>query len=245
MLQHRRHGRAFTLIELLVVITIIATLMAILLPALSGSRRTARATVGAANMRSLGQMMIIYTNDSRDEFLTPFADRSAAGSGAGGAGWADAVSIGDPTLYWRFTAGDDRWHTDFFCYYWYSFLADYHGGTRFREEQISPGDGPLVLLKNSNTPLIHDNTALWPGSILYSPTFWSAPSRFTGTRPQMTASSWPRSPPRTSRTRTPRCCSGRADFGQNADDGGGVAWNSPRAQDLGRHSRRARRISPT
>ena len=88
--------------------------------------------MGAANLRSLGQMMIIYTNDSRDQYLTPFADREPSTSN--GAGWADAVGIGDPKTYWRFTASDDRWHTDFFAYYWYSFMADYHGATRFRED---------------------------------------------------------------------------------------------------------------
>ena len=64
-----RRARAFTLIELLVVIAIISVLMTILLPALAGARRQARATVGMANLRSLSQMMFAYTNDHKEELL--------------------------------------------------------------------------------------------------------------------------------------------------------------------------------
>ena len=64
--------RAFTLIELLVVIGIIALLMGILLPSLAMARRHARSVVGNTNMRSLTQMMLIYTNDNQDAFLDPF-----------------------------------------------------------------------------------------------------------------------------------------------------------------------------
>jgi prepilin-type N-terminal cleavage/methylation domain-containing protein len=45
----------FTLVELLVVITIIGTLVALLLPAVGASRRTARTATCSNNMRNLGQ----------------------------------------------------------------------------------------------------------------------------------------------------------------------------------------------
>ncbi|MFO0834760.1 MAG: prepilin-type N-terminal cleavage/methylation domain-containing protein [Phycisphaerales bacterium] len=58
--------RAFTLIELLVVIAVIALLIAILLPALSHARRSARLTKCVVNLRSQGQTLLTYVNDSRE-----------------------------------------------------------------------------------------------------------------------------------------------------------------------------------
>jgi prepilin-type N-terminal cleavage/methylation domain-containing protein/prepilin-type processing-associated H-X9-DG protein len=61
---HRRAG--FTLIELLVVISIISLLVSILLPALAGARKTAQRATCLANIRGLGQLMIMYTADNKD-----------------------------------------------------------------------------------------------------------------------------------------------------------------------------------
>lgn len=54
---------AFTLIELLVVISIIALLVAILLPALQQARENSRRIACLANLRSLGQGVYIYAAD--------------------------------------------------------------------------------------------------------------------------------------------------------------------------------------
>ena len=63
----RRRG-AFTLIELLVVVAIIALLVALLLPALSGARAQAKKTKCQANLRSIGHAVQFYLNDNRDTY---------------------------------------------------------------------------------------------------------------------------------------------------------------------------------
>ena len=75
-------SKAFTLIELLVVISIIALLIGILLPALSAAREAARSTQCKANVRSITQAAIIFTNDYEGR-LPPanwFRDPGSAGS---------------------------------------------------------------------------------------------------------------------------------------------------------------------
>ncbi len=60
--------RGFTLVELLVVVAIIALLLAVLLPGLSGARAQARAVVCASNIRQLAIANTAYTADNEGRF---------------------------------------------------------------------------------------------------------------------------------------------------------------------------------
>lgn len=62
--------KAFTLIEILVVISIISMLMAMLLPCLGAARERAKRVACMANLRSIGQGIYVYANDS-DGILIP------------------------------------------------------------------------------------------------------------------------------------------------------------------------------
>ena len=65
-IQNKKNG--FTLIELLVVISIIALLIAILLPALARAKELANRVVCASNVRSLVQSMVIYAQSNKGVF---------------------------------------------------------------------------------------------------------------------------------------------------------------------------------
>lgn len=60
-------GMGFTLIELLVVITIIALLMALLLPTLHKARNQARTVVCQANLKQWGTVLALYADDSEGQ----------------------------------------------------------------------------------------------------------------------------------------------------------------------------------
>ena len=72
----RRSG--FTLIELLVVISIVAVLIATLLPALNKARDAAKNSACLANQRQLGQLTYYYLNDNKYFFPATYDGTSNA-----------------------------------------------------------------------------------------------------------------------------------------------------------------------
>ena len=65
----KRSTRGFTLIELLVVVSVIAILIAVLLPALNGVRSAAQKAQSASNLRQLATVFITYAEDDRRNFF--------------------------------------------------------------------------------------------------------------------------------------------------------------------------------
>ena len=69
-----RQRAGFTLIELLVVISIIALLIALLLPAIKRAREYARRTICATNLRGAGQTLYQYAQDHHGSFMPMWSD---------------------------------------------------------------------------------------------------------------------------------------------------------------------------
>jgi len=85
-----RHG--FTLIELLVVISIIALLIAILLPALASAKRTASEIECAAHNKALTEISIAYSVDDKNR-LPRMHTRTDLTTPTGDAGWTNPYWI--------------------------------------------------------------------------------------------------------------------------------------------------------
>ena len=103
MLKRTTH-RGITIVEMLIVIGVIAVLLAILLPALSVARRNALWATSQANLREIGQLLVLYAGDNREAIVpTAFDYRTnlAAGkprsaSPAGAAPMLSAMAMPSP-----------------------------------------------------------------------------------------------------------------------------------------------------
>jgi prepilin-type N-terminal cleavage/methylation domain-containing protein len=67
----KTNHRGFTLIELLVVISIIAVLIALLLPALAAAKRATRVSMCMSNQKQIGIGLASYATDDRSYLYPP------------------------------------------------------------------------------------------------------------------------------------------------------------------------------
>ncbi len=100
--------RAFTLIELLVVISIIAILMAIMMPALSKVRNQALYIVCQSNLKNYGAAGIMYLQDNESKFPNSFTWLHADGakSVTDSCAWHNANYLANGTLWPYLKASD-------------------------------------------------------------------------------------------------------------------------------------------
>ncbi|MEM9753888.1 MAG: DUF1559 domain-containing protein [Planctomycetota bacterium] len=108
---NRTHRSAFTLIELLVVISIIALLVAILLPTLTSAREAARASVCKSYMKQLGIADATYAVDY-DGFYTPIWRTDAV---HGSTHWLQNLDFRDRVQVQEIVTNRAIWTGDSMC----------------------------------------------------------------------------------------------------------------------------------
>ncbi len=109
---HRKGHRGFTLIELLVVISIIALLLALLLPVLTEARNAAKASLCLSNSRQIALVQFLYANDN-DNTLRPGGGMSGGFQGDWFWAFSDAKRNGSQSL--GYVAGSSSFPALYAC----------------------------------------------------------------------------------------------------------------------------------
>ncbi len=174
--------RGFTLIELLVVISIIALLIAILLPALARANEAARRTQCLANLRSMAQASFAYAADFDGRLITNSEDGirnfspqviqvgadTPNNSRGNRAMWEDYLGGFDretssPALYCPSYDGDpvhslpDAWPTTSNFYaLGYAYYAGYTNDSSNGWSRVGADDAPTTIDDDSELPLAGD-----------------------------------------------------------------------------------------
>jgi prepilin-type N-terminal cleavage/methylation domain-containing protein/prepilin-type processing-associated H-X9-DG protein len=104
----QRKPAGFSLIELIVVIGIIAVLIAILLPTMAKVRQQARCVQCQSNLRSIGQMLLMYAN-ANDGWIYPVGQSERVAEAASN-NYFRLGALLPPEQRWpNYVKGIDRW----------------------------------------------------------------------------------------------------------------------------------------